>query len=178
MSCSINSCFEQANRLEKIQLLINECFTWELSRLFKWRIPLNSLLRGSQAASNNSPNAFCFSISRGQLLINTMTPKSFVHKSQVQLKSQFLISLEIHPVTDSVETYNKPCNVWIENVRSQNVRVQSQIVLQSVRWSIHQRTENRATTRRLQLEKFSMRTKVTMALIWHRLLRFHPRLII
>ena len=36
-----------------------------------------------------------------------MTPKSFVHKSQVQLKSQFLISLEIHPVTDSVETYNK-----------------------------------------------------------------------
>ena len=107
MSCSINSCFEKANRLEKIQLLMNEIFTWELSRLFKWRIPLNSLLRGSQAASNNSPNAFCFSISRGQLLINTMTPKSFVHKSQVQLKSQFLISLEIHPVTDSVQTYNK-----------------------------------------------------------------------
>ena len=107
MFCSINSFFEQANRLKKIQLLINEIFTWELSRLFKWRIPLNSLLRGSQAASNNSPNAFCFSISRGQLLINTMTPKSFVHKSQVQLKSQFLISLEIHPVTDSVQTYNK-----------------------------------------------------------------------
>ena len=103
VGCECQECFttvkendEEISHYCNIQLLMNESFTWEQSRLFKWRNSLNSMLRGPQAASNNSPNAFCFSISSGQLLINTMTPKSIVHKSQVQLESKLLILLELH----------------------------------------------------------------------------------
>lgn len=152
---------------------MKKIFTWELSRLFKWRIPLNSLLRGSQAASNNSPNAFCFSISRGQLLINTMTPKSFVHKSQVQLKSQFLISLEIHPVTDSVETYNKT----ITCLNPKRTR-QERTCTESNRTAFSKVFNASKNWKQSGVDHHSVGTKFIMALIWQNLLRFHPGLIL